>query len=92
MYYNGLGVKKDIAESIKLFTKASEKGDPDAQGALGEMYANGIGVNQDYVQAYALFSHAAANRSRLAEKQRESVAAHLTSTQLSQALKKAGLQ
>jgi hypothetical protein len=49
----------DYKEAVKWFRLAAEKGNRDAQHALGTMYENGQGVKPDYVLAYTWFKLAA---------------------------------
>lgn len=50
-YYNGLGVKKDVAEAAKWYRRAAEQGTKDSQFALGSLYYMGIGVKKDAAEA-----------------------------------------
>ncbi|MDR3279987.1 MAG: sel1 repeat family protein [Synergistaceae bacterium] len=47
MYYRGLGVSKDIAEAVKLFTAPAESGAAYAQAALGEIFYADMTVKDD---------------------------------------------
>jgi len=51
-YYNGQGVSKDSAESMKWFRMAAEQGHAGAQCILGISYSDGHVVPQDYLLAY----------------------------------------
>jgi len=51
MYATGQGVPENNAEAVKWYRKAAERGDADAQFALGFIYAKGLGVPQDYAEA-----------------------------------------
>lgn len=50
-YYDGHGVPKDHAESLKWYRMAAEQGDASAQYSVGRMYAHGEGVNKDNSEA-----------------------------------------
>jgi TPR repeat protein len=50
-YYNGLGVNQDKTEAAKLFHKAAEQGQVNAQLYLGICYDKGTGVNQNKTEA-----------------------------------------
>lgn len=58
MYYEGRGVEKDIEQAFKLFMKAAEQGDADAQMFLGIRFLQGKGVPQNYSSAHEWFSKA----------------------------------
>ncbi len=51
MYAKGNGVKKDVAESIRLYRLAAAKGDAGAQYNLGWVYSQGDGVSKDLAEA-----------------------------------------
>jgi hypothetical protein len=59
MYDKGQGVPQDFVEAAKLYRKAADQGDADAQYALGDMYGEGKGVPQNYVRAYTWYNLAA---------------------------------
>ncbi len=59
-YQEGLGVKKDIKEAIKWFTKAAKHGLVGAESALGKIHLNGIGVPIDIKKAISWYKKAAA--------------------------------
>jgi TPR repeat protein len=54
-FYN----QKDYAEALKLYRKASEKGNTDAQNNIGDLYLFGYGVISDYVEAIKWYQKAA---------------------------------
>ena len=58
-YYNGDGVRKDLAEAAKWFRKAAEQGFAPAQSDLGRSYHNGEGVPQDFAEAVKWYRKAA---------------------------------
>jgi TPR repeat protein len=53
------GVPQDYAEALKRLRRAADRGDADAQSALGVLYANGEGVPQDEAEAAKWFRRAA---------------------------------
>ena len=59
MCYQGQGVKQDFGEAVRLYRKAADRGDADAQFNLGTMYDQGEGVKQDFGEAARLFREAA---------------------------------
>ena len=59
MYQNGLGIKKDLKESLNWYTKAAEQGNAFAQNNLGVAYFNGNGVTKDYKQSVIWYTKAA---------------------------------
>src|SRR5262249_30397381 len=58
-YNEGMGVKQDKGEAIKLFRVAASKEYPEAQYLLGLAYVHGTGVSRDFVEASKWFSRAA---------------------------------
>jgi uncharacterized protein len=57
----------DYATAVKLWTPLAERGDPDAQLALGDMHSQGRGVLQDYAEALKWYRLAAQQGSIMAE-------------------------
>lgn len=52
MYAKGEGgVEQDFAEAAKWYRLVAEKGNAEAQNALGELYGNGDGVPEDPAEA-----------------------------------------
>jgi TPR repeat protein len=60
-------VSQDESETVRLYRKAAEQGDPDAQNNLGVMYQNGRGVRQDDAQAVTWYLKAAEQGHALAQ-------------------------
>ncbi len=56
---NGSGVPQDYAEEARLYRKAAEQGNAEAQNNLGIAYATGWGVPQDYAEAIRWYRKAA---------------------------------
>lgn len=52
MYYAGIGVEKDIDESVHWFSRAAEKGNLNAMYNLGYIYLKGEGVAEDPTKAH----------------------------------------
>jgi len=59
LYYQGHGVKKDIAKAVELFERAASQGYPASHANLGLMYQNGDGVQADSKKALFHYSEAA---------------------------------
>ncbi len=59
LYYNGLGVPKDQAETARWWRLAAEQGLASAQNDLGYLYARGHGVPQDFAEAARWYRMAA---------------------------------
>jgi len=53
------GVKQDIPQAIKLYSRAADAGVPEALTNLGECYRSGIGVTTDKERAFDMFFKAA---------------------------------
>jgi hypothetical protein len=92
MYSEGRGVPQVYAEAVRFYQMAAERGDGQAQYNLGLAYARGEGVEQDLVKAHLYFNLAAARlndpRGRAAAtKNRDHLAAEISSEQLEQAQK-----
>jgi TPR repeat protein len=87
MYSNGQGIVQDYAEAVKWYRLAAAQGLALAQHNLGSMYYNGQGVVQDYVRAHMWFNLVAAKGDADAVKNREVVAAKMTTQQIAAAQK-----
>ena len=75
----------DHKTALQEFRPLAEQGLADAQTALGWMYYLGRGVLQDYVQAHMWYNLAAAQGDNAAAKNRDIVAAKMTSADVSKA-------
>lgn len=91
-YRKGQGMPQDYAQAMEWFRKAADQGQEDAQCNLASMYESGQCVPQDYVQAHLWFDVAAAcyRDSQTEErgealKNRDAVAAKMTSPQITEA-------
>ncbi len=87
MYDNGQGVVQDYAEGLKWYKLAAAQGSVQAQSNIGLMYATGQGVVQDYVRAHMWWNLAAISGDADAVKNRDILAAGMTSQQISEAQK-----
>ena len=58
-YWNGEGVKQDLAEAVKWYTIAAEYGEPEIQYLLGDCYRYGKGVEKDLEEAKKWYRYAA---------------------------------
>ena len=62
LYVQGLGVRQDFTEAVRLTRLAAQQGLGVAQSDLAFAYANGVGrIPQDFVEAYKWYSLAVAN-------------------------------
>jgi hypothetical protein len=61
-YQHGEGVPRDLDKAVRLYCKAAQKGDVEAQYFLGYLYANGTGVPRDEELAAAWLHLAAAKQ------------------------------
>lgn len=59
MYWEGIGVPKDLHKTFKWAKFAADRGDPAAQRMLGEIYEIGRGVPKDRDEALKLYKLAA---------------------------------
>jgi uncharacterized protein len=92
MYAFGRGVPQDYAEAMRWFRKAADQGDASSQFILGGLYDSGEGVPQDYVKAHKWYNlagaHFSASESGMREqavKNRDRVAAKMTTAQIAEA-------
>lgn len=79
------GVPRDVAASIKLWTRAARAGLPVAQNALGACYMDGDGVDADMLEAWAWFRLAAQGGLSVAEVNADMVRGQLDDTGLAAA-------
>jgi hypothetical protein len=84
MYHKGLGLPQDDVEAVRLYRRAADQGNTQAQNNLGTMYAFGQGVPQDYVQAHMWFSLSVALGDPFGTKNRDRAAEFLTPAQLAE--------
>ncbi|EDY21661.1 Sel1 domain protein repeat-containing protein [Chthoniobacter flavus Ellin428] len=66
-YYQGYGVKKDLAKAVELYQQAAKAGHAGAQNNLGLMYEYGTGLPVDHAKAHELYVAAAKQKLRDAE-------------------------
>lgn len=85
MFYEGIGVERDLALAAKYLTSAAEQGDLRAQAQLALLFAQGEGVEQDYVRAHMWANLAAAAGYAPALKSRDVFAQLMTPEQIAQA-------
>jgi TPR repeat protein len=82
------GVLKADPELRQSYRDDADKGDPDAQYAIGLMYLEGRGEPQDYVQAHMWLNLAAsASGFYVYTKKRDDAAARMTPAQIAEAQK-----
>ena len=60
MYYEGLGVDRDLEKAFSLAYKSAMQDDDMGQNLLGVLYVNGAGVALDYYEAVSWYRKAAA--------------------------------
>ena len=92
---NGYAIEANRAEAIKWLLAAAEQGLPRAQSRLAELYAGGPNASGNFVNACVWFLLATKNSRGIhrheARCRYERVAARLTSAQLTEAKRLAGL-
>jgi TPR repeat protein len=76
-----------VTLAASWFRKSAEQGNSLAQRSLGLLYGTGSGVPRDLVQAHMWLNLAATGGDEHAAKDRESVAAQMTSQQIADAQK-----
>ena len=59
LYKAGFGVEEDPAMMVRLYHRAAQASDPEAQAALGRCYLHGEGVEQNAKEAVKWFQQAA---------------------------------
>ena len=101
LYHQGRGVRRDYTKAAMWFRKAAEQGNADAQYELGLFYKSGRGVPQDYAEAYFWLELAAAGKmealeakmtdlkTKLAERERDRAASHLSAAERSRVRERA---
>lgn len=90
VYAEATGELRSVEEAAKWFESAALQGQPHAQYKLGILYVNGNGVSKDFVQAYmwlSLSTRSVAGSGSEAVRQRDLVAARMSSSQLADAKK-----
>lgn len=90
VYAEATGELRSVEEAAKWFESAALQGQPHAQYKLGILYVNGNGVSKDFVQAYlwlSLSARSIAGSGSEAVRQRDLVAARMSSSQVSEAKK-----
>ncbi|MEI7874673.1 MAG: tetratricopeptide repeat protein [Alphaproteobacteria bacterium] len=90
IYTEAMGEMRSTAEAAKWFESAALQGQPFAQYKLGILYVKGDGVPKDFVLAYMWFSISAGHtlsEASEAARQRDMLAARMTSTQVAEAKK-----
>ena len=85
MYYEGRGVPRSCFQAVKWLRKAVEQNSAPALALLATMYHRGDGIPKDPIQAHKWFSLAARLGHRDAAKNRDTVAATMTSAQVKEA-------
>ncbi len=94
MYEDGLGVRKNHAESMKWYRLAADQGDALVQYSVGLRYERGRGVPQDFVEAHKWYNLAASRlppgkHRNMAVRQRDLLTGEMTREQLAEARKRA---
>lgn len=90
VYAEATGELRSVEEAAKWFESAALQGQPHAQYKLGILYVNGNGVPRDFVQAYmwlSLSTRNIAGSGSEAVRQRDLVAARMSSSQVAEAKK-----
>ena len=90
VYAEATGELRSVEEAAKWFESAALQGQPHAQYKLGILYVNGNGVPRDFVQAYmwlSLSTRNIAGSGSEAVRQRDLVAARMSSSQITEAKK-----
>ena len=59
-YEMGIGMKKNLAQAVLIYSQAADKGCAEAAFHLGELYEQGDGLPQDYQQAIEWYTKAIA--------------------------------
>jgi TonB family protein len=63
-----LGVEQSYAEAMAWYSRAADKGDAEAQNAIGYLHQQGWGVTQDYAKAMVWYRKAADQGNAQAER------------------------
>jgi TPR repeat protein len=85
MYQNEMGLEKDLAKAVELYTKSAEQGFAQAQYILGALFHNGEGVPRDPVTSYAWTIISADNGDEQAKRFKPNNAKRMTTEQIAEA-------
>ena len=91
MYASAQGVPQDYNSALYWYREAADQGDAEAQYNLGVMYRDGKGVKQNSVAAYKWFGLAAGTGNASAKRQRDTLAATMSTAQVAEAQRLASL-
>lgn len=89
MYEDGKWVTPNHAEAARWYHLAAAQGDAPAQFNLGVMYAAGMGVSQNFAAAHMWYSISEENGAESGRLGRERLELNMTSTDISEALRRA---
>ena len=70
-YELGIGMAKNLAQAVLIYSQAAEKGCAEAAYHLGELYEKGEGLPQDYKQAIDWYAKAVSLYNPLAEERKK---------------------
>ena len=87
MCLKGEGVPQDLAEAVKWYRLAANRGDVSAQYKLGTMYANGEGVPQDNILAHMWFNLSAAHGRQAGATNRDAIEQLMSGGEIAEAQK-----
>ena len=85
LYAAGSGVARDPVEAARLYRRAADLGNADAQLNLGELYSQGRGVPRNLKLAYVWLGLAAEQGRRWPARQLTEIAAQMSRTELDEA-------
>ena len=88
IYYSGKFVKKDDAEALMWYLRASMQGNAPAQRELGGMYQLGQSAPKDFVEAYKWFELSAQGGEMWSVESRKVLEGYMTKTQVAEAKKR----
>ena len=81
MYYDGIGIGKDVSVAFGWFSKAAEKGDRNAMSQIAGMYKKGEGVKKDFDKAMYWYNEATNSGDETAKSQLENLKSKVALTE-----------
>jgi TPR repeat protein len=85
MYYEGVGVLKNLKTAVKWYTEAAKQGSDDAQNNLASMYSGGEGVLTDNRRAYMWWNLSSYNGNEMAGENKDKIAKQMIPADISKA-------
>ncbi len=92
LYYHGIGVKKDIEQTLYWYGSAARSGDGRGASRLGAMYFHGDGVEINLIHSLKWYLVSSAQGNKKADEALKSVAAKMSAKEIKEARAHAKLE